>query len=37
MAESVQRNEGRMDDASFIRRSSPFDRHLPVGGPHQIY
>ena len=38
MAESVQRNEGRMARREFYPDIEPFATgYLPVGGPHQIY
>ena len=38
MAESVQRNEGRMARREFYPEIAPFATgYLPVGGPHQIY
>ena len=38
MAESVQRNEGRMARHEFYPDIEPFATgYLPVGGPHQIY
>ena len=38
MAESVQRNEGRMARHEFYPDIEPFATgYLPVGGPHQVY
>ena len=38
MAESAQRNEGRMARREFYPEIEPFATgYLPVGGPHQIY